>query len=120
VEAAATQPLEIEIAIMLDTIAPGSRVNVKIFKQPTNIAAAKTLVRLLSKDAEVIADNTRLQRIRKKHFSPIRRGGRDWGGQLIKQRPVKGNLGEAGTITATVDVLTDLRSVGRFVEVSPA
>lgn len=103
-------------------IAPGTTVNIKIVKQPASASARKTLVRLLSKDAEVIAENKRLKRVRKTNQTHSPRGGRwrVWEGRLPKQRPVSGTLGETGTILATVDVLTDLNSVERFVEVSAA
>lgn len=105
---------------MLDKIAPGSKINVKIVKQPTNAAASKTLVRVLAKDPVVYAEHDRQAKIRKKNYSPSRRGGRLYGGHVVKQHPVKGRLGEAGTITATLSVLRDLGSVERFIEVSPA
>ena len=101
-----------------DTIAPGTRVEVKIVNEPTNIAARKTLVRILSKDAAAIAENRRLRNVREANYSPSMRGGRLYGGRLVKIHPVKGRLGESGTVTATADVLADLRSVGRFVQVS--
>ena len=105
---------------MLDNIAPGSRINVKIVKNPSNAAAAKTLVRLLSKDRAAKAENDRLRRVRKSNFSQKQRGGRFWDSNVVKQHPVEATPGATGTITATLDVLTDLRSVSRFVEVSPA
>ncbi len=105
---------------MLDKITPGSRVDIKIVKQPTNAAAAKTLVRVLSKDEKVKAENKRLRIARDGHFEARTRSGRLWGVRVVKQRPVKGVVGESGTVTATVDVLNDLRSVQRFIEVSPA
>lgn len=105
---------------MLDKIAPGSKINVKIVKQPTNAAASKTLMRVLAKDPVVNAEHVRQTKVRKKNYSPSRRGGRLYGGYVVKQHPVKGRLGEAGTVTATLQVLRDLGSVQRFVEVSPA
>lgn len=105
---------------MLDKIAPGSKINIKIVKQPTNIAASKTLVRVLAKDPVVTAEHNRQAKLRKVHYNPQPRGGRLYGGHLVKQHPIKGVLGEAGTITATASVLRDLGSVQRFIEVSPA
>ncbi len=105
---------------MIENIAPGSRINVKVVKQPTNIAASKTLMRVLAKDPVVAAEHARQDKLRKVHYNPQPRGGRLYGGQLVKQHPVKGTLGEAGTITATASVLRDLGSVKRFIEVSKA
>ncbi len=101
-------------------ITPGSQVHVKVTKSPTNAGATKTLVRLLSKDAAVEARNRELSKIRAKNYNPQPRGGRTYAGHLVKQRHVKGEDGEEGTIKATVDVIRDLRSVDRFVEVSAA
>lgn len=105
---------------MLENIAPGAKVNVKIVKEPTNAAARKTLVRVLSKDADVKRENDRLRSVRERNMLPTQRGGRTWFVRLIKQRPVKGGIGESGTVVASVDVLRDLGSVQRFIEVSPA
>lgn len=103
-------------------ITPGTTVNIKIIKQPASDGARKTLVRLLSKDPEVVAENKRLKKVRKTNQTHSPRGGRwrVWEGRLAKQRPVTGNLGESGTILASVDVLTDLNSVDKYVEVSQA
>lgn len=104
------------------TATPGSTVNIKIVKAPTSASARKTLVRLLSKDAEVVKENKRLKKVRATNQTHSPRGGRwrVWEGRLPKQHPVKGDVGEAGTIIATADVLTDLKSVEKFVEVSAA
>jgi hypothetical protein len=105
---------------MLENITPGSKVNVKVTKRPTNQAAAKTIVRLLSKSKAAKLENERLRKARKAHFSQNRRGGRFWDVNVVKQHPLTGALGESKTITATLDVLTDLKSVSRFVEVTKA
>jgi len=106
----------------MSEVAPGSTVTVKIVKVPANAAAQKTLVRLLSKDSAVVQENKRLKRVRRANETYSTRGGRwrIWEGRLNKQRPVKGVVGEQGTFTASVDVLRDLKSVARFVEVSAA
>ena len=105
---------------MLDNITPGSRVLIKVVKRPTNAAATKTIVRLLSKDAAVHREVERYRAIRRKRNPPRIRSGRIWVRRLVKQRPVQGRIGESGTITASMDVLHDLGSVSRFVEVSAA
>ena len=99
-------------------IKPGSQVQVKIVAHPSNTSARKTLVRLLSKDEAHSTENKRLARIRRKMYSPRRRGGRLYSGRMPKLRRVKGEPGESGTILATMDVIRDLGSVSRFVEVS--
>ncbi|MCE9589553.1 MAG: hypothetical protein K8S99_03400 [Planctomycetes bacterium] len=105
---------------MLDTIAPGTKITVKIVKRPTNAAAAKTLVRVLSKDPMVIKENDRLRRVRKTQFAQARRGGRFWDINVVKQQPVKAETGVSKTVVATPSVLADLKSVSRFIEVAKA
>jgi hypothetical protein len=103
-------------------IQTGSQIHIEVVKQPTNAAAAKTLARLLSKDENAVAENRRHKKIRKNAQWKSSRGGRwrVWESRMIKQHPVTGQLGESGTITATYDVLKDLDSVQRFVEVKAA
>jgi len=105
---------------MPDTIAPGSQIQLTIVKRPTNAAAVKTLVRLLSKDKKVKAENERLRRTRITGFRQSRRGGRFWDINMVKQPAVVAKIGASRTITATLDVLTDLKSVSKFIEVKPA
>lgn len=104
---------------MLDTIDPGTEITVKIVRQPTNVAAAKTLRRVLSQDPAVKAENRRLEKVRKAGMRVKQRGGRPWEVRVVKQHPVAGQLGESGTVTASADVLRDLGSVQRFIEVAP-
>jgi len=105
---------------MADQIAPGTKVVVKVVKQPTNAAASKTITRILSKDRGVKRENERLRRSRASARVYAARGGREWAINHPKQRPVKGELGESGTVVATYDVIKDLGSVEKFVEVTPA
>lgn len=98
----------------------GSRVSVKVVKEPTSVSAAKTIARVLYKDQDIAAEHKRLEKVRRTHFNPQPRGGRLYGGQLVKQHPAKGEVGESGTVHATIDVLRDLASVERFVEVKTA
>ncbi len=101
-------------------IAPGTKINIKIVKQPTSVAAVKTLARLLSKDAAAVAEANRQRDIRKTNYDPQPRGGRFYSGRVVRQAPADGKLGESGTITATCDVLRDLGRVQRFLEITPA
>jgi len=105
---------------MATTVTPGSNITVKVVKAPTNAAAAKTLVRLLSKDKVVMAENKRQRQIRKRLYAPQARGGRTYGGYIVKQHPIEGKIGEQGTIFASLEVCTAIKSVERFVEITPA
>jgi len=103
----------------LTEIKPGTQVRVEVVAEPTNQAARKTLARLLSKDLDAYEDDKRQRRIRQRGYNPQPRGGRLYGGHLVKQHVRQGTLGEKGEIRATVDVLRDLGSVQRFVRVEP-
>ena len=105
---------------MYEDIQLGSSIHVKVASQPTSAAATKTIVRVPSKSKDVREENKRLAKLRKVHHKPSRRGGRLYGGRMVKLRPVKGQLGEEGTVAATADVLADLASVSRFVAVTKA
>ncbi|MEX2386901.1 MAG: hypothetical protein WD534_03405 [Phycisphaeraceae bacterium] len=99
---------------------PGQTIRVKVVKQPTSESARKTLTRVLSKDADVKRENDRQRRVRESSAKYKQRGGRTWCSHTVKQRPVTGAVGEEGTLLASVDVLRDLGSVQRFVEVTTA
>jgi len=102
----------------LDSVQPGDTITVKVTQPVTNRAASKTITRLLAKDAEVKTELKRRAAVRAKGYNPQPRGGRLYGGHVrIGHAPVKGEKGESGKIRATPDVLRDLRSVKRFVEV---
>jgi len=105
---------------MLDKIKLGSSINVKVTKTPTNAAATKTIKRVLSKSPDVRAEQNRLEKVRVKQYNPQRRGGRMYGGRMVKIDPIKAIIGDQGTITATMDVINDLKSVSRFIEVTPS
>ena len=104
----------------IDNIAPGARVTVKIVQRPTNVAATRTLERLLSKDSAAKVESRRQERIRKVGMRTTQRGGRPWEIRVPKQPVVRIEQGAQGTITATLSALRDLRSVSRFVEVAEA
>jgi len=105
---------------MLDKIQLGDTIHVKIVKQPTNAAASKTLARVLCKDPGHHAELERHREIRRTNTAKTTRGGRYriWESRMVKQHPVTGKQGETGTIKATYDVMQDLRSVERFIEVA--
>lgn len=104
----------------IEKIEPGTRVRVEVVKQPTNAAAVKTLKRVLTKDPQHAADQKTQKRGRVHGQVPLRRGGRIYHLHPRKTHVVQGAIGESGTVLATGDVLSDLNSVKRFVNVEPA
>ena len=80
---------------MLDEIALGSQINVKVVKTPTRVAAAKTLVRVLSRSPAAREELKRQHRVRQTHFRRVPRGGRGYPIYVVKQRPLRGAVGES-------------------------
>lgn len=103
----------------LDELTLGSKVQVKVTTRPTNQNAAKTLKRLMIKDPEQAYVQRKLTKIRHDHYNPQMRGGRLYGGQMPRIQRVKGELGDQVTLKATYDVVQDLKSCQRFIEVTP-
>ena len=100
-------------------IKPGSKINIKVVKTP-NTSAGKTIQRLFNRDPENKEEQKRLERVRAANYNPTPRGGRLYGGRVPKIHVVDPRIGAEATIVASVDILNDIASVERFVEVSPA
>lgn len=98
-------------------IQPGSIVKVAITALPTSAAAEKTLIRLCRKDPQVERHHRR-QQAKRPSWERWRRGGKMWHHQMKTEPAVRVAPGAAYTIRATVDVLRDLQTVARFVDVS--
>ena len=103
---------------MLENIAIGSKIEVKIVNAPTNTAAKKTLERVLGKADDVKAADRIQGKIRKKNYRPRMRGGRLYSGRVPRQQLVNPIVGTSKQILASYDVLQDLGSVKRFIEVA--
>ncbi len=100
-------------------IQPGTTVRIEIKRVPRTAAAVRTLTRICAKDPEV----SRAHRIRKRKRPSIRakqRGGRIWQHRMRSRVPVTLDVGKAYTVRATLDVVRDLASVERFIDVQPA
>jgi len=103
---------------MLTDIQPGQQINVTVTSEPKAAAQRKTLIRLCEKDEQVRAERKRLKRARPVKYH--RRGGRPWGDRPYRVAVVKTTAGASYKIFASVDVLRDLKSVEKHVEVTPA
>jgi hypothetical protein len=99
-------------------IVPGSQVNVEMIRVPTTRAAAKTLTRLFRKDPAAVRD-ARHQHAKRPSWQEWRRGNATWHHQMRTRPPVRLAVGRTCRLRATVDVIRDLRSVERFVKVTP-
>ena len=95
-------------------IQPGSKVTVTVTKNIRARAARLTLARIFRMDP---GEPKRRPDV-KKNVTPTRRGGRIW--NLTKKGSVLRvpEIGESCHLTCTLDVIRDLGSVDRFIDVS--
>ena len=103
---------------MLADIQPGQQINVTVTSEPKAAAKRKTLIRLCEKDEQMCAERKRLQRARPVTFH--RRGGRPWGDRPYRVQVVNTAPGASYKIFASTDVLRDLESIAKHVNVTPA
>jgi hypothetical protein len=99
-------------------IQPGSTVRIKVTKTPNSEGAAKTLSRLFAKDPVNKKLRVRRKKLRTNAMEVRRRGGRPWEVRQKAPRLVQPMAGATCSIRATTDVIGDLNSVARFIEVS--
>jgi hypothetical protein len=99
---------------------PGSKVCIKVSKTPTNESAAKTLSRIFAKDVNSRSARRRRKQLRESEIVDHRRGGRPWYYRPHAPRLFQPIKGASCTILVTTDVIGDVRSVARFVEVEAA
>lgn len=99
-------------------IAPGQSITVEITLTPRKTAAAKTLLRLSRRDPQV-ARAQRRQKTRRPSWQTWRRGGRMWHHQMKSKLPIALKPGDRLSLVATLDVIRDLKSVARWVKVTP-
>lgn len=101
-------------------IKPGSKIKIKVTKNPTSQRAAKTLSRLFLRDAGNQKLARRRHRILAETTDPRRRGGRLWNVKSKAPRLVQPRVGATCSITATVDMLATIQSVSRFIAIESA
>ena len=98
-------------------ISPGTTVTVEITAVPRTEAARKTLLRLLSRTAEV-RRHQRRQKRQRPSWETWRRGGRMWHHQMKSIPLFEPTPGRRLSLLATVDTIRDLASVERYVKVT--
>ena len=100
-------------------VQPGSVVSVTVNTTPTNEAAAKTLSRIFAKDVNNRDARRRRKELRQSATEIRRRGGRPWAVLPKAPRLIQPTAGAACQVRATVDVIADMNSVERFIQVEP-
>ncbi len=92
----------------------------KVCKSPTNAAATKTLSRLFARGDGGRKARQDRKRLRASATVAHRRGGRPWYKRPKAPLLFQPEAGKTCVVRVTLDVLKDLRSLERFVEISPA
>ncbi len=103
---------------MLADVKPGQWVTIRITKPPRAESRRKTLIRLCEKDPAMRKERERLKRSRLVRRD--RRGGRLWADRPARIPTVCTAPGSTYRIFASLDVLAELKSIERSVEVAPA
>ncbi len=102
----------------MSEIKPGQWVNITVKSEPRSEGGRKTLVRLLEKDPTARKERTRLKRSRPREQHS--RGGRMWNDNPPAITVVAVKPGVSKRVFASLDVLKDLASIAKYVEVTPA
>jgi hypothetical protein len=99
-------------------VKPGQWVTITVKSQPRTEGGRKTLARLLQKDPKARKERARLKRsrVREQHS----RGGRMWNDNPPAIKVVQVKPGASSRVFASIDVLKDVASVAKYVEVAPA
>ncbi len=98
----------------METIEPRGNVKVTVKKTPLSKGARSTLARLFLKDPKI----AKTRRKDPKGTIPERRGGRIWMGHIRGTVAAVPHVGDSCEIQATLDVVRDLGSVKRYVDVT--
>ncbi|MBP7933671.1 MAG: hypothetical protein KA354_03380 [Phycisphaerae bacterium] len=106
-----------ECAMAID-IRPGQWINVTVTRQPRAAGAMKTLARLLQMDKVARKKAARARKARP--VGEHRRGGRMWKDRPSRVPAVSTDPGATYRIFASLDVLKDLTSIKKYVQIAPA
>jgi len=109
-----------EERMMPMNITPGSKVSIKVTRPVNCEAAAKTLSRLFAKDPRNKGARRHRKKLLASAFRTERRGGRPWEIRPRAPRLFQPVKGDTCSVFATCDVIADLGSVARFIEIKPA
>ena len=101
-------------------VKPGTQVCVKVSAEPTNQAAAKTLSRVFARGRGGRKLRSSRKQLRTNHIEGRQRGGRTWMVRPKAPRLCQPKKGDDCIVFATSALINDLRSLVRFVEVTPA
>ncbi len=105
---------------MAAEIVAGTVVSIKVKRTVLKEAAAKTLSRLFAKDPVNRHARGKRKELLKSALMVRRRGGRPWEVRPKAPRLFQPVVGDTCTLRATSDVIGDLRSLTRYIDITPA
>jgi hypothetical protein len=105
---------------MLDSLKAGQKIQCTITKLPRNEAAVDTIERLMRQEPSVKKGLRRAQRRRRQDMIVYNRGNRDWYKREVCGKQVKAKSGSTWTMTYSVQVLPELRSLESYLSVKSA
>jgi hypothetical protein len=94
-------------------IQPGSQVTITVTRSINTANAQKTIARVFLQDPAI----RKTRRMAPKKVMHTRRAGRIWNHRPRGSDAVVPTTGESATVQATVDVIRDLQSVSRYIDV---
>lgn len=105
---------------MLDSMKAGQKIRCTITKLPRNEAAVDTIERLMRQEPSVKRGLRRAQRRRRQDMIVYNRGNRDWYKREICGKQVQAKAGASWTMTYSVQVLPELKSLASYLSVQSA
>ncbi len=99
-------------------VMPGQWIKVTVKSEPRSEGGRKTLMRLFQQDPAVLKERRRLARTRTVRTK--RRGGRLWAIRPSRVPAAKTGPGASYRLFASVETLTALRRLARYVDITPA
>ena len=104
---------------MIADVTPGSMVRITVKKTPPSEAAAKTLSRVFAKDPANRKARAHRKQLLKSAMVRTRRGGRISMVRSKAPRLFQPVQGDTCNVRATCDVIKDLGSVERLLDIAP-
>lgn len=105
---------------MLDTLKPGQNIRCTITSAPRTEAGIDTLERLMRQEPGIKRGLRKAQRRRRQNMVVYNRGNRDWYKRELCGRLVQAKKGASWTMTYSLQIAPELRSLAKYVQIKPA
>lgn len=105
---------------MIDSLKPGQTIHCTITSAPRTEAGIDTLERLMRQEPAIKRGLRKAQRRRRQNMVVYNRGNRDWYKRELCGRLVKAKKGAAWTMTYSLQIAPELRSLAKYLQIKPA